>query len=305
MAQKVTDRPLAGLDDVMAVHAFLSKTYRRTGTGMNWEIRRWEGQFWHDETDLAHTPTSRLERVHLWESQTGRLLGVATPEDGGDVHLQIDPKHRALEPQMLDWAEEHLSVEDDGRHTLTTFCLAGDTYRTHILRSRGYVLQGWGSVQRWRDLTTPLPKTRSKRKYEIRGLGDCDRAEYERLTALINASFGHDFSPDALLNFASSPSYNPDLQIVAERDGTLVSHVGVTLDKLAKLAIVEPVCTHPDWQGKGLAAPAMAEGLRRAAKLGATRAVVGTGIKNPSNHVYSLLAFGYTEVVQAWEKTWV
>lgn len=305
MPEPVTDRPLRGEDDVMAIRAFLSKTYRRTGTGLNWEIRRWEGQFWHDDVAISHLPASRLERVHLWQSRTGRILGVVTPEGGGDAHLQIDPNHRDLEPELLAWAEAHLSIGRGSTRHLTTFALAGDDMRSSLLRSRGYSLQPWGSVQRWRDLTRPLPSVKAKKKYSIRGIRAGDSAELAALTALINAAFGHDFAPDALARFEESPSYNPDLQMVAERDGVIVSHVGVTLDEASQLAIVEPVCTHPSWSQKGLATAVMAEGLTRAVALGATRAVVGTGIDNPSNKVYSKLGFDDVEVVHTWRRTWI
>ncbi len=303
MTRHVIDRPLGGYDDVMAVRSFLSNTYRRTRTGRNWEIRRWEGQFWHDDVDeLEHTPSAQFARIHLWESRTGHILGVATPEDGGDAHLQVDPRERGLEPAMLDWAEQHLAESDGDRHMLTTFCLADDEGRAHLLRRRGYSLQPSGSVQRWRDLTAPVPRIDVDSNVEIRGLRHGDRADIKRLTGLINAAFGHGLKTRALVNFFSSPSYDPDLQIVAERDGELVSHAGIAIDSAAKLAIVEPVCTHPRAAGQGLATAVVAAGLRRAVGLGATRAVVGTGLTNPSNHVYAKLGFDHIEVVQIWQR---
>ena len=306
MAQRITDRPLAGHDDVVAVQAFLSKTYRRTETGLNWEVRRWFGQFWHDDVGtLDRTPRSRFARVHLWESASGRILGVMTPEGGGDAHFQVDPKYREIEPAMLAWAEENLSVKEGEHTTLTTFALAGDDERIDMLRRSGYAIQPWGGVHRWRSLTTPLPARKAKRKYDIRGLESNNRSDIDQLTQLINAAFGRDFAPSALRNFETSPGYDPDLQLVAVRDGTVVSHVGVTIDTPSKLAIVEPVCTHPDWRGKDLATTVMCEGLVRAAAKGATRAVVGTGIDNPANRVYSKLRFDHTEVVQTWKRSWL
>lgn len=303
--QSVTDRCLSGYDDVMAVRAFLSNAYLRTRTGLNWEIRRWEGQFWHDDVDdLGHTSTARFARIHLWESQTGRILGVVTPEDGGDAHLQIDPSHRDLEPLMIEWAEHHLAVPDGEQRTLTTFCLRGDEVRAGLLRRRGYSIQPSGYVQRWMGLTTLLPTVKAKEHDVIRSVNPGDRADIDGLTSLINAAFGHNFASDALQRFGTSPSYDANLQIVAERDGELVSHAGITIDAASRLAIVEPVCTRPELAGQGLATAVTAEGLRRAVEFGATRAVVGTGLTNTSNHVYAKLGFDHTEVVQTWQKVW-
>ena len=205
---------------------------------------------------------------------------------------------------MLEWAERQLAVPDAEHHTLTTFCLAGDEVRVGLLQRRGYAIQPTGSVQRWRSLTAHLPTINAKEHDEIRSVNPADLADIDRLTSLINVAFGHDFTPGSLQMFTTSPSYDADLQIVAERDGEFVSHAGVTIDAASKLAIVEPVCTHPDWVGQGLATAVTAEGLRRAAEFGATRAVVGTGLANTSNHVYAKLGFDHIEAVQTWQKAW-
>jgi len=301
----VKSRPLAGFDDVMAVRAFLSATYLKIGTGLNWEIRRWEGQFWHDDSGrLEHTSPERFAKVQIWESRPGHIVGVVTPEDGGDAHLQIDSDYRDLEPDMLAWAEQHLARSDDGFRTLVTFCLDGDRVRARVLRQRGYILAPTRSVQRWRDLAVLPTAVGTAQSATIRGLQRADRADIERLTGLINAAFGHSFATSAVANFTTSPSYATELQIVAELDGELISHVGITIDDATKLAIVEPVCTRPDAIGQGLATTVLAEGLRRAAERGAARAVVSTGVANPSNHVYAKLGFDHVEVVRTWNKTW-
>ncbi|NJL55002.1 hypothetical protein HC928_07295, partial [bacterium] len=70
-AQAITSRPLTDHADFMRVRQLLIDTYPLYGTYQNWEIRRWEGQwYWglpDDERDvLAHT--------HLWETAAGDLV---------------------------------------------------------------------------------------------------------------------------------------------------------------------------------------------------------------------------------------
>ena len=75
MGRHVNSRPLEDFDDVMAVRAFLSATYLKTGTGLNWEIRRWEGQFWHDDVGrLERTSSERFARVRIWELLPGQIV---------------------------------------------------------------------------------------------------------------------------------------------------------------------------------------------------------------------------------------
>lgn len=303
----VESRPLRGLDDVMAVQRFLADTYALTGTSRNWEVRRWEGRFWHDDpATLEAMLAEPMPDVRIWETPGGEIVGVAHPEDGGDVHLQVDPNHAGIESGMLEWAESNLRMSIGGGATrLTTFALAGDRDRSRLLEARGYTRQPWEVVQRWCSLAAPPPEMPCADGYAIRSSRAGDAADAQRLADVINAAFGHSFSPEVLLHFEHAPSFVPELVMIAEApDGTFAAHAGIVIDKRNDLAIVEPVCTHPDHRRRGLASACMAEGLRRAAALGATRATVSTGSDNPSNLVYGRLGFTEIERIEAWSRTW-
>jgi GNAT superfamily N-acetyltransferase len=302
----IIHRQLQGMDDVMAVRAFLSDVYGRTGDGRVWEIRRWEGMFWHDDPSIVGERLSRPSpTIRLW-FDGDRIVAAAHPEGVGDVHLQIAPGYEYLADAMLAWAESTLAVVDaGGRQRLTTFALDDDGSRRQVLTARGFAKDDWHMVQRWRDLTSRLPEVPVAAGYAVRPIVAGDAGDAGALAGLINAAFGHAFGPEAIANFERSPSFDADLQMVAiAPNGTFASHSGVTIDASTSLAIVEPVCTHPDHRRLGLATACMAAGLVVAAERGATRATVGTGHDNPSNDVYEALGFAEVEVVEAWSKTW-
>lgn len=301
----ITHRPLTGWRDVLAVRDFLGALYDETRTGRAWEIRRWEGRFWHDDpAAVARSLEAPSGDIRIWE-EAGRIVAVAHPEGEGEAHLQTHPHHVELENEMLAWAEQVLSRRSGSARSLLTFALTDDWRRRDLLRSCGYELEPWHLVQRWRSLIDDVAEPSVAAGYHLRSLRSGDRADASGLVRVINAAFGHSFGPDALLSFEHSPSYRAELQIVAVADdGAIAAHAGVTLDVRNHLAIVEPVCTHPDHRRRGLASACMAEGLRRARSLGAVRATVGTGGDNPSNEVYARLGFTDVEVVEAWKKTW-
>lgn len=302
----IIHRQLQGMDDVMAVRAFLSDVYGRTGDGRVWEIRRWEGMFWHDDpTKVRDRLSHPSPTIRLW-FDGDQLVAVAHPEGVGDVHLQVGPGYEGLTDAMLTWSESTLpGVDAHGRQRLTTFALGDDESRREVLKARGYAKDDWHMVQRWRDLTSPLPAAPVVAGYVVRPIVAGDARDAGSLAHLINAAFGHAFGPEAITNFEHSPSFDADLQMVAVApDGTFASHTGVTIDVSTSLAIVEPVCTHPDHRRLGLATACMTAGLVGATERGATRATVGTGHDNPSNHVYKALGFDGVEVVEAWSKTW-
>ncbi len=301
----ITHRPLSGWRDVLAIRDFLGALYGETRTGRAWEIRRWEGRFWHDDpAAVVRTLDAASGDTRIWE-EAGRIVAVAHPEGVGEVHLQTRGHAASLENEMLAWAEQALSLRTDDAHSLVAFALADDWRRRDLLRNRGYELEPWYLVQRWKSLVDDVEEPSVPVGYHLRALRPGDRADASGLAHVINAAFGHSFGPAALLNFEHSPSYRAELQVVAVTDGgAIAAHAGVTLDVRNHLAIVEPVCTHPDHRRRGLAAACMAEGLRRARSLGAVRATVGTGHDNPSNQLYARLGFTDIEVVEAWRKTW-
>ena len=302
----ITHRQLHGMGDVMAVRGFLSGVYERTGDGRAWEIRRWEGMFWHDDpTVMAKRLSHPSSDIRVWTDR-GTIVAVAHPEGTGDAHLQIAPGYEHLADEMLGWAEANLTrVDEAGRQRLTTFALQQDLDRQMVLGERGYHREAWCLVQRWRTFPPPIPDVRTAEGYTIRSLVPGDAGDAGALAGLINAAFGHAFGPEAITNFERSPSFDAGLQIIAVApDGTFASHAGVTIDAVTSLAIVEPVCTHPGHRRLGLATACMATGLRAAVERGATRATVGTGHDNPSNDVYRSLGFDQVETIEAWTKTW-
>ncbi len=165
----ISHRQLHGMDDVMAVRAFLSDVYERTGDGRVWEIRRWEGMFWHDDpTKVRDRLSHPSPTIRLWMDRD-RIVAVAHPEGIGDVHLQIGPGYEDLADAMLAWAESTLpSVDAEGRQRITTFALDDDESRRQVLIARGFAKDDWHMVQRWRDLTSPLPEAPTASGYVVR-----------------------------------------------------------------------------------------------------------------------------------------
>lgn len=72
---------------------------------------------------------------------------------------------------------------------------------------------------------------------------------------------------------------------------------------MTRSVVFEPVGTHPDHQKRGLGKAVMAEGLRRAARLGATLATVGS--YSPAAHaLYSAMGFTEYDLSEPWTRSW-
>ncbi len=295
-------RPIAEADWAR-VRALLVDIILRGAPGFAWEVRRWDGWRWHQRGaawDPAWGATARA-----WEAPDGTLVAAAHTAGAGRLALQVDPRRRDLEAALIAWAEATLAVPGpDGRRRLATPVRDYDELRQRVLGARGWRPTGEWGVTRWQRLgPRPVPATPVAPGYTVRPLGRDDRADAERLATLLNAAFGRTFhaAEEHLVFARHAPDYDPELHLVAAApDGSFAAHVGVTLEPVSRLAIVEPVCTHPDHRRRGLAESLLREAVERARLRGAVTACVDTGSGQAANRLYA--AVGFDEVFP--ERTW-
>lgn len=298
---RIIERPFAGDADFWKVRTLLQETFPITPVGWNWEIRRWEGKFFHDTEPKPTDYWSR--RIHLWETEAGRLVGVVNPEGDGNVFLQLHPDFRHLEDQMFAWAEANMPAEEP--RALETFAFNYDAPRQRILTERGWEKQTYGGVTRRMRLGAwELPPVQMAAGYTLRTTQPGEDAA--RIAAILNAAFGRDFHmpADVASFFAQAPCFRHDLDLAAVApDGSFAAYVGVIFDDANHFGLFEPVCTHPDHRRKGLARALMVEGLHRLKALGVVYVHVDTGDQIPANRLYD--AVGFTEVYKGhvWRKT--
>lgn len=304
-------RPHAGEADFWRVRDLLIETYPITPTEWNWEIRCWDGRYFH--RDPEEKEAKGASPLHLWETAEGRLVGAVHDDGPGQAVLQLHPDYRHLQEGMVAWAEENLAVVgEDGSRLLDIYVNDYDSPRRRLLERRGYrALTEPGTVEgvirRLRFGERPLPEPVVAEGYVLRATRPGDEDEYRRLADILNAGFGRTFHTAAeYRNFAEgSPLFRHDLNLVAEAaGGAFVAHVGLTYDEANRRAIVEPVCTHPEHRRRGLARALLLEGFRRVRALGATDAYVGTGDAVPANELYEAVGFTEAYTGRSWRRVW-
>ncbi len=301
----ITSRPYFSEEDFWRVRRLIVETYPIALTGLNWEMRRWDGWHTHRTEKLADAELARL--IHLWETPDGQVVGAVHPDGAGDCVLEIHPDYRSLEAEMLAWGEANLAAERDGARQIDTFAFDHDERRRHLLAARGYQQMPYGDVFRRRRFDgQALPRVELASGYTLRTTRPHDDGDCQRIADLLNAAFNRSIHSAAeYRHFTNgSPSFRHDLNLVAEApDGSFAAHVGVNFEPTYCYGIFEPVCTHPDHQRKGLARALMNEGLHRLKVIGARDAYVGTGDGMDANYLYE--AVGFTEVYHGfvWRKT--
>lgn len=270
-------------------------TYPIAPTGFNWEIRRWEGSRFY--TPDPAWDTRWESQVQLWETADGRLVGAVHPDGGSEVYLEIHPDYRHLEPDMIAWGEAHLAgpTRDGSQRQVHLFVYEYDALRLRLMRQLGYEKTPyWGVVRRMRFGGQPLPTPALADGYSLRTTRPADRDDCQQIADLLNAAFNRTFHcAEEFQTFTRmAPCYRNDLDLVAVApDGTFAAYVGIPYDEGNRCGIYEPVCTHPEHRGRGLARALMFEGLRRLKALGAADVIVGTGDMEPANRLYESVGF--------------
>jgi mycothiol synthase len=246
-----------------------------------------------------------IRRMRLW-FDASRVVAFAWPADDPSAEIVAHPDYNGSLPEILEWAEANaLTGNDSDSVTFETWSNRDDTVRNKALRSRGYE-QGGPAYRNYaiaiaRDPASPsLPAG-----YTIADLRGATEDDIQRRVDAHRAAFAPSKMTTAKHKRAmASPTYRPegDLVVVAV-DGSFAAFTIVWFDEANKTGLFEPVGTHPDHQRRGLGKAVMAEGLRRLAALGATRALVTSAQDNvASNALYAGAGFEPVDETISWTK---
>jgi mycothiol synthase len=299
----VTHRALGGLADALRLRQFLSVSYAMAGGEFNWEPRRWEGMFWTVAPEQLADPAWGAG-VHVWHTQDGSIVAAAIPDGPGDLALQVDPRYRWLEADVLDWAERHLArTDEDGARVLHTWAFDWDAGRRDTLVGRGYTsVPGWSWQHRLRRTAQAVEPNPLAAGYGLRSVDD-SLEDARRWVEATNAVFGHSTPVESYCTFLRSPSFDPALHVVVEApDGEVAAFAGFTIDTANRVATLEPVGTRDGHRRLGLAQAAISEGLRRVADRGVEVVHVANWGSADAGHLYGSLGFEHYATQAAWRK---
>jgi ribosomal protein S18 acetylase RimI-like enzyme len=245
--------------DFPQIQRFLFEVHKETGTFQNWLPSRFENNH------LDH-----IEDIRIWEETDGgerRVMAVANPETKTIYFIQIRPGHPTLLDEAIQWIEAHLvskkkaPTEEQKIHIIN---LKGDREREAALLKRGFQRGKIYGVLRVRDLEAPIPDASTPEGFQIRSVRG--REDFEKLAANIRIVFGHGewFTADTLEGIARGSFYIRDLDLVVEApDGSIASFCTFRVDPVSRATELEPMATHPDYRGLGLAKALISEGMRR------------------------------------------
>ena len=269
--------------DYDAVGRFLLRTYGAGTAHRNWLQPRWEYMHFHPALDADH-----LYEFGVWEDDhTGEIVGLVHYEHRmGINYVQLAPQNTWLQQPMLLHAIHHLVGDFKIGRAVHVSIDDTDARFQAIAASLGFEKLGgeFSEPTSTRSLEGPgaLPYERIRVPAGFRLISLADDDDVRKVHRVMHRGFNHEGEPpeDELEDRRrklSSPNFRRDLTIVAVApDGEFASFAGTWYIAENRIAYIEPVATDPDHRRKGLGTAVVLEGLRRAAKLGATVAHVGS-----------------------------
>jgi mycothiol synthase len=274
----------------------------------SWSLLRWDYWVWHVNMNIFHFDLRKA--VQLWEVD-GQIVAMLNPDARGEAFFQIHPEyHESISiSEMLEVAEQKLSVIKDDKRELIVWVNADDDLVKKIFTGYGYVRSKYSAEHmRRRFFSQPIADSKNPSGYTVRALGD--ECELPARSWLSWKAF-HPDEPDEKYqgwewykNVQRVPLYRRDLDIVAvAEDGELAAFCTVWFDDVTRTVVFEPVGTHPNHQQRGLGKAVMTEGLRRAERLGATLAAVSSYGK-AAHALYESMGFTEFDLLEPWIKEW-
>ncbi len=299
MGTKMVSRTYNSDEDLTSALAFLRETFRRTHSYQNWFPDRFENS--HKSGGRTHW----VDDIRVWEEMyetvapsRRRIVAVANPESRFNYFIQIDPDYDFLEREILAWIERYCLQKKENPRTkekLRIHTIEGNSARELLLAELGYQKGEVAGYLRLRPMDLPVPDSDCPEGYQIRSVKG--RTDYDQLAAVTRLVFGHGewFNAEVYEGITRCSFYKQDLDLVAVApDGTFASFCTFRMDPVSRITSLEPMGTHPNYRGLGLAKTLVLEGLKRAMKYDPVLFYIGGAADTPAaNQLYD--SVGYTE----------
>lgn len=259
------------LCDFMEIRQFMIEIYER-----DWR-NGVPAPFFEYALSSGWMDKSYTHRYQIWEDN-GKIVAFCFTENPiNHTYFSIRPGYEELAGEMVTYAEKYMP-RVDGKLTLVFF--EGQDAIHDVVSQKGYV-KTCSYNEMIYDFSTPLvyPLPQGFR------FAECGKLNIEKAVECCWKGFDHEASDGPWDRNAengyhlSAAPHATHYEVAVENEvGDYVCYAGMWWTPENKLAYMEPLCTVPEYRGKGLAAAALSEMYRRMKPLGATHM---TGGGNP------------------------
>jgi GNAT superfamily N-acetyltransferase len=238
------------------------------GKGRAGEGASWRRRLWFSGGDLVAWGWASLPR------QVRRSDGSVRDVTDACLAYQVHPAHAGLVDEVIGWYDR--TAADVERTVVPS---AADEFALSRWAAHGYETDpaSLGDAGSWtqlneRDLTdVEQPVLPDGFRFRT-----ADEAGPEAaVQAHVDAWAPSTYTAESYEGVRQTAAYRGDLHVLVEApDGTMAASTIMWLDEANETAEFEPVGTHPDYRGLGLARAMLLHGMHRARAAGATQVTV-------------------------------
>ena len=227
--------------------------------------------------------------AHYWQTEMGQVVGLFISEYGqDDFFVVVHPAFRSLFPDVLRWGLDvwargkkkvHTAVYTHDQQKIDQFLTAGFYEDGHEANVRTYALRPY-------DFSYNL-------KPAFKLLTFAEYGNYESRVKLVHNAFNNpNYSEARLRSLHSSPSYQPELDLViVNPQGESVAYcMGWVEENDPAAGYIEPMGVHSAYRRNGLGTALAKECFKRLSNLGVQRATIASHAEpDISNFLYESL----------------
>ncbi len=229
--------------------------------------------------------------THLWFTPSGQPAGFALVDPYYNLWFEMDPQFTSpqFETKIIEWGMDCIrrAMQDmDEPWSIDASCSAGNADRIALLERNGFVRQETTSLHMARSLEEPIPQPQLPASFTIRPVAG--EQEAQALVDLHRAAFGTDnMTLEERLAMMRVPEYEPELDLLAiAPNGRFAAYCMGSISQAENQRSgrnegqTDPVATHPDFQGCGLAKALLLTCMQKLKERGITTAILGTSSEN-------------------------
>ena len=300
---KYTSHSYRSKDDLYDIGRLICRAYSFDKYFNAWSFCRFD--IWAQrriaDTEVFQAPEWE-EGLRLWRADVGILVAAAFAHDNHRLRKNpeqyafiLDPYHRQLAEELLDWAETNIAPEIE--------ILQRNETLLPLVQSRGYTCSNDFMVIWEKELIdTPLESVNLAQGYSITVL---DETEWQNYFCVVHEVFNMMDTVEAFSSIRRAPSNIDELHLdVVNEKNEIAAFCSVWLDRENNVAEFEPVGTVPQFQKKGLGAALLANACNRLREMGCPRVKVESWSELlGANKLYNACGLIEKDRLYSWKKT--
>ena len=269
-------------EDFEDVCEFLIRISNKTEQYINWNWARWQWMYFHPDFD-----ESQEDKIKLWFANN-QIIGIAVYDFyAGESSFIVDPEYQELEVEMIQYSIDNFSdgdglgiaINDEAVETVEKMLNLG--FEKHENTENILCIDLEKS-----DLSYQLGE-----EYLVSNIeGLIDAWNYNRVLWYGMDHEGEVIENDETYNntikMLSAANIDYKLNVCIKSGDQWIAFCGCHYNKNTDYAYVEPVCTIPEYRGKGIGSIVVKEALNRCKEMGAKKAYVIS-----DNKFYETLGF--------------